>query len=83
MNKSIEIIKNKCELPRGCNVNLVKEYRVIVIENGKKKSVYIFDNEEEATQCYALMCNPNVENEDYMQQEEVLLTINYRKDIYC
>ena len=82
MKESLEIIKNKIKHPRGTQVDINKKYAVIVIENGKKKSQYIFENEEQATQCYALLCNPNIE-QDYIQEEEVFLTIYYEKQIFC
>lgn len=83
MEKLLEIIKNKIILPNGCNCNLEKVYRVLIIKNGEKKAVYEFDNEEEATHCYALICNPNINNEDFIMQEEVFLTIHYKQDIWC
>lgn len=60
---------------------LNKIYRVIIIENGEKKSIYDFDTEEEATQCYGLLFNYNTENKKYLQNEEVFLTIYYSPSV--
>ena len=81
MEESLKIIKSKIKNPDGTNVDLNKKYAVIIIENGKKKSQYIFDTEEEATQCYSLLCDPNIE-QDYIQKEEVFLNIYYEKIIW-
>lgn len=82
MKEYEEIIKNKISSPVGTGVNLEKWYRIIIIENGKKKSTYDFQDEEQATQCYALLYNPNVENDDFILKEEVFLTIYYKPILF-
>lgn len=83
MEKLLEIIKNKIETPIGCQCDLKKIYRVIVMKNGKKQVIYDFETEEEAMQCYALICNPNICNDEYIENQETFLTIYYEPLIWC
>ncbi|MBO7527998.1 MAG: hypothetical protein J6T74_08970 [Clostridia bacterium] len=76
-NKCREIILKRYKELNGEGMYfLQKLYRVVVVKNGCKIATYDFENETDATQCYSLLTKFK-ENEDYIIDEEVFLTIYY------
>lgn len=82
MRTPYEIIKNKIEMCEETNVELVQKFAIIEIYNGKIIAKHIFDNEEEAFQCYALLYDYKKDQSDYLTND-VFLTIYFEKHLYC
>ena len=82
MRTPYEIIKNKIEMYEGTNVELVQKFAVLEIYDGKIIAKHIFDNEEEAVQCYALIFDYEKDQSDYLVNN-VFLTIYFETHLYC
>lgn len=82
MRTPYEIIKNKIEMCEEMNVELIKKFAVIEIYNGKIITKHIFDEEEEAVQCYALIYDYKKDQSDYLA-DNVFLTIYFETHLYC